>query len=240
MNYRKAAKRLGQEFVDHPLNFITEVDLQVRLMQLLQRELKDENTLQAEVKDTNIPGSARSYKSSYKRSIEEKLGERETLGRVHTEVSVKQGNRFDVVVFQDEISNPVQWVRTGSKRFNEDDLEAVFEMKYIKNKNYFPFEWHINSEKILETTNKELRKQLNKTENKIQGDLTELKNLPDYVDTYFLLFSNNNYLFHGNLSKKEKEEKTKIRVGEVAQNWLVDESRFTSILYTHPMNSIWL
>lgn len=51
-----------------------------------------------------MTGTARSYKCAYKARIEERMAAEGLMGRVHTEVSVKQGNRkkgnqIDVTVF---------------------------------------------------------------------------------------------------------------------------------------------
>lgn len=124
----------------------------------------------------------------------------------------------------------------GRKSIDESDLKAVLELKYIKN--YFPVkEWGINSQKILEANDQELENRLDIMENEIEGDLTELKNIPDSVETFFLLFSNNNYLFEEALFKTEIKGKKKIKFGKAAQELLRRNSGDVTIYYTFPENS---
>lgn len=236
LEYVGVAEQLAEDFTERPFDYVTESDLQARLVHLLRRKLIDKAALGATVDDhhLDVDGSHRSYKQAYKQAIEESLREHSTMNRVHTEVSVAQGKRYDVVVFKDTITQ-IKWVRSGSKRYNKQDLDAVFELKYVKNRCYFPTKCHINSPEILDTDIDILKHELDLEKNKIKQDLNDLNDLPKRVETYLLIFSNNNYLFKQPLTEPEKNEKTKAKIGKAAQTYLRENAEDTTILYAHPL-----
>ncbi len=235
--YLWTAQQLAEEFISKPFDFVTETDLQVRLVEMLRAKLTEEGVLHSEVEDPRLNGHQRSYKETYKTDIEQKLKGQGNMDRVHTEVSVKQGKRYDVGVFKTELKHEIEWLRSGSKRYSERDLEAVFELKFIKNKCYFPTKCSIRSPKILKTKIDDLKKELDLGKNSIENDIQELEELQGEVEdiyTCMLIFSNNNYLFKDSISDAERGEKKKIRVGKAAIKWLEDNRGETTILYVHP------
>lgn len=240
MGYQSVVDALGESFVTRPFDFVTEVDLQVELARRLDDDLAERDARMASVSDPRLVGGTRSYKEVYKETIEERLQEQQAMGRVHTEVSVKQGKRYDIAVFNETVQHPLEWVSAGSKRFDERDLDAVVELKYVKNKCYPPTHCSIRDDRLLELSLPDLVEELDTKENKLEGDLEELRALPDTVETYFVLVSNNNYLFAEPLSTAEQAEEKKKRVGEAARHWLRETVDKTGVLYVHPRGKTWL
>ena len=183
MDYQSVVESLGDVFVERPFDFVTEVDLQVELARLFDEGLAEESNRFSIIADPRLVGGTQSYKQVYKDSIEDRMQDLETMRRVHTEVSVKQGKRYDVTVFDQTIQYPVEWVSTGSKRFDERDLEAVVELKYVKNKCYPQTHCSIRDDRLPEQPIDELQEELDTEENKLEGDIRELRALPDNVET---------------------------------------------------------
>jgi len=82
--------------------------------------------------------------------------------------------------------NAIEW-NDGSNRFDPEDFETAIELKYIKNKNYFPT--HSGVDDLVES--------LKTDSNSIESDLEELAALPDHTETFLVIFSNYNYLYQG-------------------------------------------
>jgi len=227
-------------FLDRPFDFVTEIDLQVELARLLDESLVEMGEQTGSVADPRLVGDTRSYKQVHKDRIEARLQELEAMRRVHTEVSVEQGKRYDVVVFNETVQYPVEWVSNGSKRFDERDLDAVIELKYVKNKCYPPTDCSIRDDRLEEWSIDELQEELDTEENKLEDDLWELQSLPERVETFFVVFSNNNYLFAEPLSSAEQAETKKKRVGGAVRRWLQSAASGTDILYVHPQGKTWI
>jgi hypothetical protein len=134
--FHATAEKIAESFQKNPLDFVAETDLQVALVEALRERLSP-----AEASATNITlegGSTGSFKRDYWRTAQEQLMATGQLDRVHTEVSVQKGERIDVVVFNSELVEPIEWVSGGSKRFSTSDIECAFELKFVKNKTSFP------------------------------------------------------------------------------------------------------
>ncbi len=130
--YIDSIEKLCKEFRQNPANFVTESDLKVRLVGILRDMLRNETCIIKNHKIGKIPDS---YKKEYYKEIQNKLANC-SIDRVHTEVSVRKGKRFDVAVFTPRIGRVLMKgsdLTGGCKRFNESDLEAVFELKFVKN-----------------------------------------------------------------------------------------------------------
>jgi len=188
MSYKAVMESLGDVFLDRPFDFVTEIDLQVELARLLDESLVEMGEQTGSVADPRLVGDTRSYKLVHKDRIEARLQELEAMRRVHTEVSVEQGKRYDVVVFNETVQYPVEWVSNGSKRFDERDLDAVIELKYVKNKCYPPTDCSIRDDRLEEWSIDELQEELDTEENKLENDLWELQSLPERVETFFVVF----------------------------------------------------
>lgn len=243
MSYRELAGELGDEFVSHPLDFVTEVDLQVRLVDLLRRELSEGRS---RVRDPILEDTPSSYKEEYWKEIQERLKKKGEIDRVHTEASVKQGERLDVAVFSREIENRIRWVSSGSKRFSTSDIDAVFELKFIKNKYKFPTKKGVTRDELQKKDPPvdDLISDLDFSENKIESDVKELNRLDDVSNRFFLLFSNNNYLFGEPVTEPEQHYKygdLYAKMGTAARKWISDNlDQDVGFLYVHPKAKQWI
>lgn len=240
MRYRKIAEKLGEEYIDRPVEFGTEADLRVRLHKLLTDELREESQLYADVKDPRLVGETRSYKQAYKQNIESKLRERGSINRIRLDTSVDKRRQYDLVCFKNRVEAPISWVRSGSKRFDEKDLDATFGIKYIKNKCYPPIRCPISDESLLDMDLGELQSVFNAKENSIGSDIEDFNSLPADVTSVFVLISNNNYLFVEPLTEEEQNEQKKQRAGIGGQEWLKSAADDVDVLYVHPYGSTWI
>lgn len=250
MTYRDVAEQLARVFRQNPLDYVAEADLQATLVQMLRAQLSPE---QAIVSSELTGGSDTSFKREYWQTAQQRLAETGQLNRVHTEVSVRKGERLDVVVFQDEIAHPIEWVSGGSKRFSSADVDCAIELKFVKNKTSFPKQ---SGYRVTELADRNLSQEalaervgtdesiLDVDENKLRDDLEELNSLAGIRDRLLLLFSNNNYLYHD----PTDTESTEYRYGELyhtmgqaARQWLQTKIvNDVDILYVHPRGSVWL
>lgn len=240
MEYGGIVDQLAEEFIERPIEYGTEADLRVRLYRLLVDRLAAAGRARADATDPRLIGETRSYKRSYKETVENRFREHGTIRRVRLDASIDKRQQYDLVVFNETIEHPVEWIRSGSKRFHEDDLDAAFTIKFIKNKCYPPTECSITDDSILEMESDDLRAAINVKENNLRGDLEELRALPDDVDAFFVLLSNNNYLFAEPLAEAERTERKKRRIGEAVRGWLRDNADGVDVLYIHPGGSTWL
>lgn len=240
MGYARIAERLGEAFVDRPVEFGTEADLRRELVTLLEARLSDADALEATVDEQSLLGSSPSYKRDYLETIESRMRDRGTVGRIRLDLSVAKGRRYDVGVFAPTLEHPIEWVRNGSKRFDPRDLDAVFDLKFIKNKCYPPTRCSITADRLDDCSVEELRSELNTRENGLAGDFEELASLPGDVETVFVLVSNNNYLFAEPTAGSEAAETTKRRVGAAAREWIAENAGDTDVLYAHPLGTTWI
>lgn len=240
MNCGEVVNQLVGEYIGCPIEYGTEADLRVRLYQLLLDELESTGGKMADVRDPRLLGETRTYKRTYKETVEDRLRERGTIRRVRLDASIDKRQQYDVVVFNETLESPVEWIRSGSKRFDEDDLAAALNIKFIKNKCYPPTQCSITDDSILEMESDELRSELNVKENNLRGDLEALQALPDSVRTFFVLVSNNNYLFAEPLGDEERRELKKRRVGEAVRDWLGENAGGVNVRYVHPNGSTWV
>lgn len=240
MVFEDVVDEFASNFIDCPINYGTEADLRVRLYQLLVEELAATGRTHADVTDPRLVGDTRTYKRAYKDTVEQRFRDRGTIRRVRLDVSTDKRQQYDIVVFDTALEHPVEWIRSGSKRFDENDLSAAFNIKFIKNKCYPPTQCPITDDSIVEMELSELQSVLNVKENNLRGDLEELRALPDSVDTFFVLISNNNYLFADPLVEAERTERKKRRIGTAVQTWLRDNAGDVNVLYIHPGGSTWI
>lgn len=240
MEYAGIVDDLATEFIDRPIEYGTEADIRVRLYQLLVEKLEEMGQTHADVTDPRLVGETRSYKHAYKETVAERFRERGRIQRVRLDASIDKRQQYDVVVFDTALEHPVEWIRSGSKRFDETDLAAAFDIKFIKNKCYPPTQCSITDDSILEMDPAELRSVLNVKENNLRGDLEELRALPDTVDAFFVLISNNNYLFGDPLTEAERTERKKRRIGAAVRTWLRENAGDVTVLYVHPRGSTWI
>lgn len=240
MRYHKIAEKLGEDYRNQPIEYGTEADLRVRLHQLLSDQLTQDGQVYAEVNEPELVGETPSYKQAYKENVESKLRQRGSINRLRLDVSVNKRRQYDLVCFNNRIESPIKWVRSGSKRFDERDLNAVFDLKFIKNKCYPPIRCPITDDSLLEMDLLELQSVFNPNENSIDGDIDDLNSLPPEVTAVFILVSNNNYLFAETLSEEERTEHKKRQAGLGAREWLQSSTDDVGILYVHPYGSTWI
>lgn len=240
MKYTAIAEKLGEDFVDQPIEYGTEADLRVRLHRFLTAELEKNDAVRAEIHKPTILGDTPSYKRAYKEMVETSLRTRGSIQRVRLDVSVDKRRKYDLVCFNEKIRSPIDWIRSGSKRFSESDLDAVFGLKFIKNKCYPPLRCSITDDQIPEMELSELQSEFNSKENSIGRDIEELNSVPSNTTAIFILVSNNNYLFLKPLSEEERPERKKKRAGLAARNWLQDAVDGVGILYVHPGVVTWI
>jgi hypothetical protein len=155
-------------------------------------------------------------------------------------VSVDKRRQYDLVCFDERVESPIRWVRSGSKRFDEQDLDGAFCLKFIKNKCYPPTRCPITDDSILKMDTMELQSVFNAKENSIESDIENLNSLPSDVTAVFVLVSNNNYLFADPLSDEEQTEQKKQRAGLGAREWLRAHADGVEVLYVHPRGATWI
>jgi len=263
MDLSRVSEKLAEEFVENPLNFVTEEDLRIRFIELMKDNLNEEKTVvnRSRFLEDISEGAEFEPGNRYKQTYWEKIRKSgDKIDRVHTEVSVEKGKRIDVVVFKEKEDEDkgidVEWVQQGSKRYDSEDLDAAIELKFVKNKRYFPTETGFNpeGEKI-----SNIKNNLNLEENSLykgniddeqkKGDIDELSSLPDHVDKYLIIFSNNNYLYQGEEGDKHNNNfKTYNKVGEAARKKIRNlgkgkKGNCVNILYAHPfsdVNDFWM
>lgn len=240
MVYHEIAEELAKDYIDQPVEFGTEADLRVRLYQLLADKLSEESQTHAEVKDPRLVGETRSYKQAYKQEIESKLKQHESINRIRLDTSVDKRRQYDLVCFKNQVESSISWVRSGSKRFDEKDLDAAFGLKYIKNKCYPPIRCPISDDSLLDMDLAELQSVFNEKENSIGSDIEDLDSLPPDITPVLILISNNNYLFAEPLTDEEQNEKKKQRAGIGSREWLKSAADDVGVLYVHPYGSTWI
>lgn len=216
MYYQQVLNEIADGFVQRPLDFLLEQDLQTRVAEALRHELRQENALYADFAGSSLTYSTdnmANYKVRYPQEVREKTEATEhPISRVHTEVAIQDHltaddgwrEQIDVVVFRDQLQNPIQW-NDGSNRFDPDDFECAIELKYVKNKNYLPTYAGVDA----------LEESLKTDSNNIESDLHELDALPDDTETFLVILSNYNYLYQGPVldTSDTRAEKYK-RVGD--------------------------
>jgi len=242
MNYQRILDEIAEAFIERPLDFLLEQDLQTRVAEALRHELRNRDSLYADFADASLTYSSNNmanYKLPYPKEIQQTAeGIENPISRVHTEVAVQDHltaadgwrEQIDVVVFRNPLENAIEW-NDGSNRFDPEDFEAAIELKYIKNKNYFPT--HSGVDNLVES--------LKTDSNSIESDLEELAALPDHTETFLVIFSNYNYLYQGPvLDTSQTRKKKYTRVGDAMCDWLRANAGDTHVLYAQPLHSEWI
>ena len=249
--YQGIAEELAENFRENPLDYVAEADLQISLVELLRSRLSPPTSVADGISLEGVGDD--SFKREYPQTIERKLTQNGQLNRVHAEVSVKKGERLDAAVFRHELTEDIRWVSGGSKRFSEGDIEAAYELKFVKNKTSFPKHPGNSVDELAEdepSVEGILQREgsddplLDFDENKIRADIRELNELQEVENRFLLIFSNNNYLYHN----PTPMEKSSYRYGEVyhkmgraARRWMKREANDpVGILYVHPRGQTWI
>ncbi len=242
--YSRCVDDLAGGFLDNPINFVTETDLQVQLIKRLQERLNFKNNNISKLENPELKNKNNSYKEDYCEEIQSRLEQKERIDRVHAEASVRKGERIDVVVFKPEMENRIEWVQRGSKRFRDQDIETAIEIKYVKNKYKFPTKTGITIKDLNQRESiGDLESKLDFEENNIKPDIEELNRLR--IDNkYLLIFSNNNYLYQNPTEKELNHTYGSIykELGDKVVEWLKrkGEKLNIKILYCHPKGKQWI
>lgn len=239
MTFQEVCEAVASEFVARPVDFTVEYEVQARHYEQLRQRLAANGELETVGQRPTLAKTTDGYKRDYWQAVQSKWEENGGLTRVHPEVTVQKGERIDLAVLASE-TDYVEW-HNGSKRFDANDLDAAFEVKYIKNKSRFPTTARVNRLRGMDDT--QLRTVLDTAENGLVDDLNELGNLPDDVDTFLLLYSNKNYLYADPVTETEVEhEPVYERLGNIARDWLAATAREnnTAVLYATPQWHEWL
>ncbi|AXG08459.1 hypothetical protein [Haloplanus rubicundus] len=249
MEYRTVADELADWFLETPLDVSMEADMQCRLVERLRDILQNEDALYTTCHNPALTtdGNYAEYKRPYIDRIAESGRNDGSLSRVHPEVNLSDpdgpNEQIDVVVFDDELSYPVSW-NGGSKRYDERDVTAAFELKFITNQNVLSNE--LTTATLRSASKAEMRRddaveKLHTTNRKLEHDLNRLNDLPT-DDTYLIVFSHYNYLFQPDfLDLNTHTYKKNRKIGWAVDTWLSAEaeSGSTEILYAHPGGKTW-
>ncbi|WP_265112061.1 hypothetical protein [Halosolutus halophilus] len=249
MNYHAIADELADWFLETALDVSMEADMQCRLIESLRTELQDADALYATFPDPTLTtdGNYAVYKRPYIDRIAECGQNDGVLSRVHPEVNLSDpdgpNEQIDVVVFDDELSHPVFW-NGGSKRYDERDVAAAFELKFITNQNVLSNDF--DNSTLRSASEAEMRRdsaveKLHTANRKLEHDLDRLNDLPT-DETYLVVFSHYNYLFQPTLLDKDSATLKKNRkIGWTVDTWLSNEAAAgsTEILYAHPGGKTW-
>ncbi|MCG1001861.1 MULTISPECIES: hypothetical protein [Halobacterium] len=236
--FRDACESVASEFVARPIDFTVEFEVQARLYEELRRRLADIDALRTNGKHPSLTHTSDGYKRAYWTTIESKWRESDALTRVHPELTVQENERIDLAVLGETV-DAVEW-HDGSKRFSASDLDAAFEVKYVKNKPRFPTT--AAASELAALSDDELRDALDVEENSLGPDFEELARLPDDVETFLLLVSNKNYLYCPPVTEGERaHNRAYERLGRIAREWLTatGEAADTAVLYATPRQYQW-
>lgn len=250
MDYRAIADSLGDLFLEQPIDVTMEADMQCYLIESLRQELKSRGKLYATCPNPPLTddGNYAQYKRPYiDRIAEEGLNDYRRFSRVHPEINLSSpdapNEQIDVVVFDQELSFPIRW-NGGSKRYDERDVAAAFELKFIKNQNVIFSDFDTST--LRGATEAEMRSddaigKLDTQNRKLETDLRRLNQMPT-SETYLIIFSHYNYLFQPELLDADGSTKLKNRkVGWTVDEWfsIEAENGSTNILYVHPGGKLW-
>lgn len=250
MTFDSAVDGLADWFLENPLNVTLEADMQCWLVERLRTQLRESNSLFASLLSPPLTDSG-NY-AQYKRPYIDAIIDRSSNGsprisRVRPEANLSDpegpNEQIDVVVFDEELTSPIRW-NGGSKRYDERDVMAAFELKFIKNQNVISNTF--DTETLRQASEAEMRsdqriRQLDTQNRKLDSDLSRLNDLPT-ENTYLVIFSHYNYLFQPELLDEDSSTLRKNRkVGWTVDAWLSAEAEAgsTDILYAHPGGKTW-
>ncbi len=232
---RDVALTLGEEFVTNPGNFVTEHDLQFQLMSLLQAKIPSRSG-QSTLRPTVSALPSRSYKQDYLRAVQNGYDHAaDGLNPIHAEVSLEKGQRFDVGVFNNTLDT-VQW-DGGSKKFSAGALDALFELKFVKNwKKIDTVTGFTPSTEGHDLTDDELLEKFDWGTVGVKKDITALGERPEIASRWVILASNFNYLYYNHTEREEEHSSLYPRMGRIARERLAEagEQNGVNVLYICP------
>ena len=234
-DYRQAVLKLGERYTANPGNFVTEHDVQFELISALRCGL-DRFENEEPIRPTLQNTPSRSFKIEYVRAIQDGYDHAEGgFHPIHTEVSIEKGQRFDVGVFNQSVEE-VTW-DSGSKKFNEAALSALFEVKFVKNWKKIDTEVGFKpSREGEELSDEELLSKFKWETVGFKSDVESLgkRTSPEYRCA--ILFSNFNYLYFNPTKREDAHNPLYIRMGKLAREQLAEIGREqdVSILYACP------
>lgn len=191
--FHAVAETQAERFLKNPGDYLTETDLQVQLVSELRDAINQSgSTRHIDPQFDRVSGFK--FKDVYEAAVED--GYRQNgISPVHTEVSFQKGERIDIGVIGTH--NPTVHWENGSKKFDVADFDALFELKFVKNRRKPPTK---SGFKPYEQRNKSIgRGVLNSALNwEAVGVKSDIKGLGRFTSTYraVLVFSNFNYFYH--------------------------------------------
>lgn len=238
-NARDAALTLAEEFVTNPGNFVTEHDLQFRLMNCLMAELPPWPN-RPPLRPTVSALPSRSYKRDYVAAVQTGY-DHATRGvdPIHAEVSLEKGQRFDVGVFNRAL-HTVQW-DDGSKKFDPDALDALFELKFVKNWKKIDTETGFTpSTEGHGLSDDELLGKFDWGTVGVRKDIEALGEWPGIASRWVILASNFNYLYYNHTEREDEHNSLYPRMGRVAREHLAEigEENGVNVLYACPRGRV--
>jgi hypothetical protein len=245
---------LEQVFKEKPHFWSVEHDVQFWLSQRIMDEL-DEEEIKAEIV---FPGGKSSYRVQYKSDeLDEALADKadgEEVKRVVNEVTLKENDgdtnrdKFDIGVLKDQ--EVKIFFENGTKKYREEDFEALFELKFIKNDHYYKlFAGDVRENSMTDLVNNFEDRKLNLDEIKTivadlskksddYGFLKDIENLNDssVEEAHFILLSNYDILYERKNQNHLERNKEKVyrKIGLEVFEILRDKSRSTKSHYLQP------
>lgn len=236
---RGAALALAEAFVTNPGNFVTEHDLQFQLMDILKAELSAQPG-RLVLRPTVSALPSRSYKQDYIEAVQDGYDHATTgMTPIHAEVSLQKGQRFDVGVFNQSLRT-VQW-DGGSKKFDAESLDALFELKFVKNWKKIATETGFTpSTEGDNLTDDKLLEKFDWGTVGVRKDIEVLGEWQEIESKWVILASNFNYLYYNHTTREEEHNSLYPRMGQIAREHLAEigEQANVNVLYMCPRGRI--
>lgn len=246
-------KEVRNRFKENPSFWSVEADIQNWLAHKLMEELECDQTKI----DIIFPEGESSYRVQYKsEELDEEIQSRvrdseKPVKRVINELTLvtndetKNREKFDIGVAKNGLVK-VEMVN-GTKKYREEDLEALFELKYIKNDHYYKlFAGEIEDQSMsnfisntedIKNRVKSLVSSLDE-ETDDYGFIKDIENLDstDVEDKHFILVSNYDILYQREKQQSDPKKKEKVYkiIGEKMREELENRAGETKLHYVHP------
>ena len=247
-------QEIRNRFKDNPSFWSVEADVQNWLSHKLLEEL-DNSDCKLEIV---FPDGESSHRIQYKsEELDEEIQKRvkdsdNPEKRVINELTLvgnkdtKNREKFDIGVMK---NNQIKIeMENGTKKYREQDLEALFELKFIKNDHYYKlFAGDIEDQNMSDFTSTDgnIEDRVDEIVSRLDeetddyGFIKDIRNLDstDVDNTHFILISNYDILYQRKeqqyTDSKHKEDVYRA-IGERVKEELENRSKGTNIHYIHP------